>query len=127
MSDHVLVSEAGARLALLSCVLRNSGSGWYIIDDAGHRPSGISGLIQHTDRLELTHAATALKVSSFQVTPDEAFAARGLRVGASVGLGATRLYLYTAPPTGGGSVPPADPATVVASSGNLWVTGWMEL
>lgn len=124
---HVLVTEAGARLALLSCVLRNGGSGWEILADAGHSPSGVTGVVTHPTYLELVHATTALKVSSLQVTPDEAFAARGLRVGASVGLATTRLFLYTALPTGGGAVPPADPAAVVASSGNLWVTALLEL
>ncbi|MEV8354615.1 hypothetical protein ACFVTT_38705 [Streptomyces niveus] len=126
-TSHVLLTEGGARLALLSCVLRNTGSGWEILADTGHNPSGVVGVTQHATYLELQHAATATKVSSFQVTPDETFAARGLRVGASVGLATTRLYLYTALPTGGTSVPPADPATVVASSGNFWVTAFMEL
>lgn len=127
MTNHVLVTESGARLALLSAVLRNTGAGWQILADAGHSPSGITGLIQRADRLELTHATTALRVSSFQVTPDEAFAARGLRVGASVGLATTRLYLYSLLPVSGVAVPPSSPATVIEPSGNLWITGWMEL
>ncbi|WP_405794127.1 hypothetical protein [Streptomyces sp. NBC_01506] len=126
-TSHVLLTEAGARLALLSCVLRNTGAGWEILADTGHNPSGVTGVTQHATYLELQHTTTAAKVSSMQVTPDETFAARGLRVGASVGLTTTRLYLYTALPTGGAAVPPADPATVVASGGNLWVTAWMEL
>lgn len=122
MANHVLVTEAGARLAVLSCVLRNDGSGWKILADDGHSPSGVTGVIQRADRLELTHAATALKVSSVQVTPDEYLSARAYRCGISVGLASSRVYLYR-----GTSTTPLDPALVVASSGNLWLTGFMEL
>ncbi|GGK24852.1 hypothetical protein GCM10011583_66150 [Streptomyces camponoticapitis] len=122
MPHHILVTEAGARLALLSCVLRNDGSGWEILNDSGHSPSGITGVNQLADRLELLHAATALKVSSVQVTPDEYLAARAYRCGISVGLATSRIYLYR-----GTSTTPLSPATVVAASGNLWVTGLMEL
>lgn len=123
MPNHVLVTEAGARLALLSCVLRNDGSGWEILADAGHSPSGITGVNQLADRLELLHAATAAKVSSVQVTPDEYLAARAYRCGISVGLATSRIYLYK----GSTSTTPLSPAAVVAASGNLWVTGLMEL
>ncbi|MET4925457.1 hypothetical protein P3L51_24410 [Streptomyces sp. PSRA5] len=122
MSHHVLVTEAGARLALLACVLRNSGDGWKILNDAGHSPSGITGVITHPDRLELTHADTAAKVLSVQVKPDEYLTARAYRCGESVGLAASRIYLYK-----GTSTTPLSPATVVAATGNLWVKGFMEL
>lgn len=122
MPHHVLVTEEGNRLALLSAVLRNDGSGWKLLKDAGHSPSGITSVKQLPDRLELTHAATALKVLSVQVKPDEYLTARAYRCGESVGLAATRIYLYR-----GTSTTPLDPALVVASSGNLWLTGFMEL
>lgn len=122
MPHHVLVTEGGARLALLSCVLRNDGSGWEILADAGHSSSGVTGVNELPDRLELLHAANAAKVSSVQVTPDEYLTARGYRCGISVGLATSRIYLYK-----GTSTTPLSPATVVAASGNLWVTGLMEL
>lgn len=122
MTNHVLVTEAGQRLALLSCALRNTGT-WGLINNATHEPSGIAAVVQHLDHIEVQHAATAVQVSSIQVTPDETFAAIGLRAGVSVGLSLSRIYLYTA---ASGSVP-ADPATVISPTGNLWLTGFMEI
>lgn len=122
VTSHVLVTEAGKRLALLSCTIRNTGSGWAVLNDAAHEPSGIAALVQHPDHIEIQHAATATQVSSVQVTPDETYAAQALRVGISVGLSLSRIYLYS-----GASTTPLDPATVAAANGNLWITGLMEL
>lgn len=122
-SSDVVVTEAGARLALVSCVLRNTGTGWAILDNAGHRPSNCTGLITHDDHLELRHPVGAVKVSSIAVTVDETYAGTGLRVGASVGLGLSRIYLYE----GLAGLPPVDPATVHEPSGNLWVQGLLRL
>ncbi|WP_329390298.1 hypothetical protein [Streptomyces sp. NBC_01716] len=124
---HVLLTEDGARLGLISCVLRNTGDGWHILNDAGHSPSGVTKVTQRSAYLELTHATTALKVSSWQVTPDETFAARGVHVGASVGLASTRLFLYTKQPANGAEATPANPANVVVPGSNFWVTALMEL
>jgi hypothetical protein len=116
------MTGAGARLAVISCALRNTGSGWQLIADTAHAPSGVSGVIQHPDHLEITHAVGAVRVSSMQVTPDEYYAARAVRCGVSVGLDLSRIYLYKGTPTMS-----IDPATLVASSGNLWITGILEL
>ncbi|WP_406224969.1 hypothetical protein [Streptomyces anulatus] len=121
-----IVGEPGRTYRLLSCALRNKGTGWQIINDAGHRPTGITGVIQRADHLELTHVVGAVKVSSHQVSVDETFAAEGLRVGSSVGFDLTRVYLYTGCPCVGPS-DPVDPATVSAASGNLWVTAYLEV
>jgi len=123
MAGHVLVTEAGARLAVISCALRNTGSGWQLISDTAHAPSGVSGVIQHPDHLEITHTVGAVRVSSMQVTPDEYYAKAGLRCGASVGLALSRIYLYK----GAAGTAAVDPATLAASSGNLWITGILEL
>jgi hypothetical protein len=117
------VTESGRQFRLLSGAIRNSGTGWTFIDDAAHRPSGFTGLVQHPTYLDLLHPVGARMVSSFQVTPDEAFASRGLRVGASVGLDHTLIYMYTAAPV----APAADPAGIVATTGNLWLTGYLEI
>lgn len=122
-SSDVLVTEGGARLAVVSCVLRNTGSGWVVLADAGHQPSGCTGLVTHADHLELQHAVGAVRVSSLTVTVDETWAQSGLRVGASVGFSLSRIYLYSGAP-GGVAL---DPATVSAANGNLWVYGLFRL
>ncbi|TFI30175.1 hypothetical protein [Streptomyces sp. 4R-3d] len=123
-----LNGEPGRDYRLLSAVLRNTGNGWHILTDVGHRPSGITGITTHANRLEIAHPVDAIRVSSVQVTPDEALAARGVRVGISVGLDRSFLYLYTAPPpTGGGPAKPRNPADLAVPDGNLWITGFMEV
>ncbi|WP_406420062.1 hypothetical protein [Streptomyces sp. NBC_00842] len=121
MPTHILATE-GPRLAVISCAIRNTGGGWQLIDDTAHAPSGVTGVVQHPDHLELTHAVGAVRVSSMQVTVDEYYAARAVRCGVSVGLALSRIYLYS-----GTSMTPVDPATLVASAGNLWITGLLEL
>lgn len=121
-ASDVLVTESGARLALISCALRNTGSGWSIISDSGHVPSGCTGVVQYADHLELQHPVGALRVSSLTVTVDETYAKTGLRAGASVGYDHSNIYLYT-----GAGTAPADPAAVTASTGNLWVLGFLRL
>ncbi|MFE0727957.1 hypothetical protein ACFW2X_06835 [Streptomyces antibioticus] len=123
MTSHVLVTEAGARLALVSCALRNTGSGWEVIDGPAHEPSGVTGLVQGPDRLELQHALGALQVSSLAVTVDETYAKTGLRCGASVGLDHSYIYLYS----GAAGSAALNPATVSAANGNVWVQGYLEL
>ncbi|RPK76605.1 hypothetical protein EES45_22870 [Streptomyces sp. ADI97-07] len=96
MTDTITTVE-GRRYRLVSCALRNSGQGWGIIADAGHQPAGALSVVERADHLELQHPVAAVTVSSLQVTPDETFAAAGLRAGASVGLNLSRIYLYDEP------------------------------
>lgn len=90
-----ILGETGRTYRLVSGVLRNTGGGWAWINDAGHRASGFRAATQTSTAITLPYSFRGLKVSSLQVTPDEYFASRGLRVGASVGLDKTVLTLYT--------------------------------
>jgi len=119
----VLVTEGGTRLALISCALRNTGSGWAVIADSGHQPSGCTGVVTHADHLELQHDVGAIRVSSLAVTVDETYAKSGLRAGASVGFTLSNIYLYS----GAASSPALSPAGVTATNGNLWVQGYLIL
>ncbi|MFE7236080.1 hypothetical protein ACFVAF_36810 [Streptomyces sp. NPDC057596] len=96
--DRLVVGETGRRYRIISGTIRNSGSGWGLISDSSHRSSGISAVNALSDRIELQHPIGAIRVSSLQATPDETFAARGLRVGASVGLDTSTLFLYDESP-----------------------------
>lgn len=122
-TSDVIVTESGARLALVSCALRNTGGGWGIIGDSGHTPSGCTAVITYPDHLELQHPVGAVRVSSLTVTVDETYAKSGLRAGASVGYDHSNIYLYS----GATGTAPLDPATVTASTGNLWVLGFLRL
>lgn len=90
--------DSGKNYRLVSGVLRNSGSGWDWINDTGHAPSGFGAVTQDSGKIMIAHAVSGLKVSSLQITPDETYAARGLRCGASVGIDSSNVYLYTGNP-----------------------------
>ncbi|MCX5522577.1 hypothetical protein OG342_06830 [Streptomyces bobili] len=122
-ASDVLVTEGGARLALISCAIRNTGTGWTVINDAGHTPSGCTGIVQRADHIELQHDVGAVRVSSLTVTVDETYAKADLRCGASVGFSLSRIYCHT----GAAGSTPLDPATLTASTGNLWVYGLLRL
>ncbi|WP_329046953.1 hypothetical protein [Streptomyces sp. NBC_01422] len=124
MPTRILTAEDGTRIVLISCVLRQAtaGAGWEVLADAGHSPSGVTGVIQHPTYLELTHDVSDVQVSSVQVTPDEYWAARGLRPGVSVGLPWTKVFLFS-----GTSTTPVNPAAYASPTGNLWITGFLEV
>jgi hypothetical protein len=123
MATRIVTTEDGTRLAIIAGALRNTGTGWHVIDDTGHEPSGITGLIQQADHLEVQHAVGAVRVVSMTVTVDETYAGTGLRVGASAGKTLSRIYLYA----GADGSPAVDPATVCATNGNLWISGLLQL
>lgn len=77
--------------------LRNTGSGWQVIEDSGHQPTGITGVVTRADHIELQHSVGGAQVSFMQVGVDETYAALGLRCGASVGIDASKIYLYEEP------------------------------
>lgn len=116
------LTDDGRSYRLLSCALRNAGTGWALIDDPTHGPAGVTGVVTHPTYLEVLHDVGAIAVSSVQVTPDEYLAARAYRCGISAGLTSSRIYLYR-----GTSTTPLAPEGVVAASGNLWVTGLIEV
>ncbi|MFE9309525.1 hypothetical protein ACFYM5_17770 [Streptomyces sp. NPDC006706] len=121
------VGEDGRTYRLISGTIRNTDTGWQLINDSGHRPSGITAVITNADHIEIRHSVGAVRVSSFQVTPDETYAACGLRVGISAGLALSRIYLYTQPGCLQTPAPPAAPAGINAANGNLWITGLLEI
>lgn len=90
--------DSSKNYRLISGVLRNSGSGWGWINDVGHSPSGLGVVTQDSGKITIAHAVSGLKVSSLQVTPDETYAAQGLRCGASVGIDSSNILLYTGNP-----------------------------
>lgn len=109
--------------ALIACALRNTGTGWYVINDSAHQPYGVTGVVEHPTYLEILHDVRAVQVISLTVTVDETYAKQALRCGASVGFDHSYIYLYS----GAANSAPLDPSTVAASSGNLWVLGYLEV
>lgn len=115
-----MITDDGRNYRLLSCALRNAGTGWKLINDSAHQPTGITDVITHPSYLEIVHDVGAIAVSSVQIVPDEYLAARGYRAGMSVGLNNSRIEQFR-----GSSTTPLAPATVVAPTGNWWITGYL--
>ena len=111
---------------LVSCVLRRvSGTVWEYLDDSGHSPTGVTSVSITSTYVQVNYSFTATKVSSWQNTVDEAFAAAGaggVRCGASVGTTYARIYFYM-----GTSATPVDPGALSTAGANVWVTGIMEV
>ena len=99
-----------------------SAASWAAIEDAGHHATGIASVEVFADHLRVNYGFAALSVAAMQVSPDEAFAAAGVRVGASVGLAYADLYFYM-----GASSVPVNPALLTKAGANVWITGWMDV
>lgn len=84
---------AGRKFRLIAGTIRNTGTGWHVIDDTGHRPTGVTGVTASATSIAVAFAATA-KIVSFVCGPDETYAAWGLRVGASVGTSSANISCY---------------------------------
>lgn len=103
----------------LSAAIRNSGSGWHVIDDPAHEPLGISIGVVTTTNIEILFPE-GVQVCDMVVGPDETFAKPPYKAtfGASVGL-------YRAFICGTVSGVTFNPSTWVSSSANIWISGWM--
>jgi hypothetical protein len=122
-SHDVIVTEGGSRIALVGCTIRNTGSGWFILDNSGHTPSNCTGLVQHADHIELQHSVGALRVITAQVTPDETYSQKAIRAGVSAGFNYSNIFLYS----GAAGTAPLNPASVAAANGNFWFQGYLRL
>lgn len=95
----VVIGESGKQYRLISGVLRNSGSGWAWINDAGHVPTGVTPTVTaDSTSIYINFGATASKVSSLQVTPDETLTSMGVRAGVSVGTSSATIQLFNQDP-----------------------------
>ena len=86
--------EAGKTVQTLAGVIRNSGTGWFFIDDAGHNRINMSTVVVQTGSIRVEHTASAIKVGSLIAAADETFAKEGMICGASVGNTFSLIDLY---------------------------------
>jgi hypothetical protein len=117
-------STAGGSVGtnVVACILRNTGSGWFILDDADHTPIGVTSVSESSTAITLTYDFTASQVRTFIVAPDETFAVTNqYLVGASVGLSTAVIQVSVA-----GTPGVVDPTTIVSSGGNFWVYGLFD-
>lgn len=110
-------ATSGADRLYVGGVIRNAGSGWALINDTEHEPVNIIAVTQTTTYIEITYPVTT-QVVSFNATVDETMLSAGYRVGASVGVSVTRLYIYDI------NHDLVNPANYINSQGNIWVNGF---
>jgi hypothetical protein len=104
--------------------IRNTGSGWYVLDDAGHEPDGITIGAVTSSSVQVYYPACS-QIVSFIAAPDDTYAYTYSAVfGSSVGL--TYAYIKGTIKDGSdsGYLPdPWDPTTDYSSSSNIWISG----
>jgi hypothetical protein len=108
--------------------IRNTGSGWFVLDDAGHTPDGISiGTVTSTS-VRVNYPACDV-VTAVVVGADDTYAKDYSAVfGASVGL--TYLVITGTIKDGSdsGYLPDVwDPTTDYSGSSNIWIMGRCEV
>jgi hypothetical protein len=118
-SPDIIDTENGVKFSVISCAIRNTGSGWTVINDANHEPSNCISVTTFSDRLQLNHGVGITQVSSLTVTTDETYAKKAYRVGASAGLNYSNIYIYS----GAANTAPMNPANIADANGNFWVIG----
>lgn len=91
--DGLFKGTLGRKFRVIAGTIRNTGTGWEVLNDTGHRPTGVTGVTVTSTAIVVSFAST-LKVVSFVCGPDETYASRGLRVGASVGLSSANVMCY---------------------------------
>lgn len=108
---------------IVACALRNTGSGWAVLDDADHTPIGVASVSVSSTAITVNYDFTAATIHTNIVTVDETFATTPTQylVGASSGLSSLVIQLGIA-----GTPGVVDPTTVVSVSGNLWVYGLFD-
>lgn len=117
-------SSAGAtptvfpKLQQVAGTIRNTGSGWDVLDDSTHESIGVASVSEDTSKITITFDFTATKVVSFVATPDETYTGSDISsIGASVAVTYAELYLTNA---AGSAV---DPTSLTNGSGNIWFQG----
>jgi hypothetical protein len=86
--------NSNRKLKFIACAIRNTGSGFALINDAEHEPIGVTSVSNDTTKIVLNYDFTAIQVLSLVVVPDEIMAKNGIIVGGSVGLALTNIYAY---------------------------------
>lgn len=74
------------KYSVVAGVVRNTGGGWFIIDDGTHRNANIASVSPNPNgTLQIDYPKEYNKIVSLIAAPDEALAQRGVMIGGSVG------------------------------------------
>lgn len=101
---------------IIAGVIRNSGDGWTLIRNETHESIGIKEVTQDNEKITIKYDANK-RVNALSCTVDETMASEGYRVGASVGIDQTWIYIYDK------DNKLVDPKNYSNNSGNIWIEG----
>lgn len=92
----------GKKYKICCGILRNSGNGWYVINDSGHTPLNVSSVsVNSNGDIEVAYSFTSNRIKTFICAPDETFAQK-YRFGASVGNTSAKISIIKLPEIIGG-------------------------
>lgn len=80
------INHGGRKFRLVECVLRNTGDGWGVIDDATHKNMGVDSVEVDGYAVKVNYDFVAKRVVSAVASPDEVFSRAGIFCGASAGI-----------------------------------------
>lgn len=104
--------------------VRNTGDGWYVIDDVGHAPDDITIGTATSTSLRFDYPACG-EIVSVIVAPDDTYAKEfGLVVGVSAGLSYGVMTGQVNDGPDSGYLPDVwNPKTDYSGSSNIWISG----
>lgn len=107
---------------LLFGTLRNTGSGWEVLNDSGHAPLNVTSVTSvngsSTSGYILVEFSAMSKVGTLVCGPDDTFAGEGFSFGASVEIGSAKIFC-------GQNGAKVSPNSCISSAGNIWFMGAM--
>ena len=97
------IAETNKKIKLIAGAIRNTGTGWVLINDDNHTPLNIESVVGGTSVIRINYAFEASKVISFIIASDETYAGV-YDVGASVGKEYADIDIYAKSRSIGGYV-----------------------
>lgn len=107
-------------------VIRNSGNGWYVINDKDHKSLNIDSVETTANYIRVYYSFNAKYIYTFSVSSDEALIKAGIIAGASVGLNSSTIQLSKISLMSSGKVSPLVVDTHQYPFSNLWISGRFE-
>jgi hypothetical protein len=107
-----IITQGGKSYKVVAGVMRNTGSGWALINDGSHPALNVASITDNSTSITINFSFTSKGVVSFVATPDETMALDNVFMGASVGFSSATLQLSSAKEIGG----------YIAWNGSAWTT-----
>lgn len=120
---HTMAQSNGENSFEIIGTIRNTGTGWFAINDTGHQPLNIADVKTiNGDSIHgyviVTFNKTANKIGTLLIVPDETYAQTGIIAGASVNMNEARIKF-------GKNGIARSPNSVSSQWGNFWIYGKM--